>query len=141
MLMKKDEISFYGMMIILELIPTSRNYLESYIEKFPENQSDAISYSTDTACDCKQTLIDHYNNNTQEVNEFNSNFVEKFPTEIDWIAFIKRHEVVNVAGTFVEIDKTPEAYYELTERMSRERWAFRHMSVTTDTEKYVVFFA
>lgn len=54
MLMKKDEISFYGMMIILELIPTSRNYLESYIEKFPENQSDAISYSTDTACDCKQ---------------------------------------------------------------------------------------
>lgn len=141
MFMKKDEISFYGVMIILELIPTSKNYLDAYIKQFPENQSDALSYSTDTSCSCKQTLIDHYNNNTQIVNEFNSSFVENFPKEIDWIAFVKRHEVVNVAGTFIKIDKTPEAYYELTERMSRERWAFKHMSVSTDEEKYVVFFA
>ena len=139
--MKKDEISFYGIMIILELLPNSKNYRDSYIKQFPSNEVDALSYSTDTTCSCKQNLIDHYNENTSDVNEFNSNFVESFPKEIDWIDFVKRHEVINVAGSYVEIEKTPEAYSNLTERMSSERWFFRHMSVTTDNDKYVIFFA
>lgn len=139
--MKKDEISFYGSMIILELIPLSKNYLQEYIKEFPENEANALSYSVDTQCECRQDLINHYNTNAEQVNEFNSNFIKNFPKEIDWIEFAKKIRVVNVAGTFVHIDKTPEAYYELTEKMSRERWYFRHMSVAVDGESYVVFFA
>ena len=139
--MKKDEISFYGVMLILELIPTSKNYLNSYIQKFPENESDALSYSVDTSCQCKENLINHYNSNAELVNNFNSDFIETNPKEIDWIDFVKRHQVTNVAGSFVKIDKTQEAYQELTDRMSRERWYFRHMSVTSDSENFIVFFA
>ena len=36
--MKKEEISFYGIMIILELIPTSKKYLDAYTKEFPENE-------------------------------------------------------------------------------------------------------
>jgi hypothetical protein len=139
--MKKEEISFYGIMIILELIPTSKKYLDAYTKEFPENEGDALSYSVDTSCQCKDNLINHYNSNPELVNDFNSLFIENNPNEIDWIDFVKRHEVTNVAGTFVKIEKTPDAYYELTERMSRERWYFRHMSVTSESDNYVVFFA
>ena len=139
--MDNEEFNVYGLLAVLELLTTSKTYLDEYIAKYPENESDALSYSVDPGCKCRDNLIKHYNSNTKDVGDFTKEFIVNNSTELNWTDFIKRYETHPVAGTFVKIDKTPEAYRNLIQQMQAERWTFRHMSVTSEDDKYTIFFA
>ena len=73
--------------------------------------------------------------------EFTHAYIKNNSTEFDWDLFISRYEVTFVGGKFFEIEKTEQAYAGLIEQMHQEKWVFNHMSVTSDANKYVVFFA
>jgi hypothetical protein len=127
--------------IMLELLRTSFNYQEDYIKTFPENEEHALSYSVDPECSCKQKLIDHYKVNFVAVEKLNETFAEKHPNEINLKELISRLEIKNVAGQYFKIQKTPDAYQAFVTNMKEERWAFRHMSVTTEENEFIIFFA
>ena len=127
--------------LTLELLTTSFKYQEAYISRFPENEEHALSFSVDPNCSCKGKLIDHFKANKEAVDKLNQDFLEKNPTEINLGEFLTRGEIKNVAGRFFKIDKTEEAYAVFVENMKNERWAFKHMSVTTDADSFVIFFA
>lgn len=127
--------------IMLELLRTSFSYQEEYIKTFPENEEHALSYSVDPECSCKSKLIDHYKANPEKVEQLNNSFLEKHPNEINLKEIIQRLQVKNVAGQYFAIEKTPEAYAQFVNNMKENRWAFRHMSVTSDAEQFIIFFA
>ena len=139
--MNEEQFNIYGLLAVLELLTTSKKFLDAYIEKYQENEADALSYSVDPGCNCRSNLIQHYNSNTQDVNEFTRTFITNNSTELDWVDFIRRNETNPVAGKIVKIDKTPEAYANLVQQMHNERWVFRHMNITTEGESYVILFA
>ena len=82
-----------------------------------------------------------YEKNETTFSEFTHKYIENNSTEFDWNLFISRYEVTFVGGKFFKIEKTEQAYSDLIERMHQERWVFNHMSVTTDGDSYVLFFA
>tara|TARA_X000000950_G_C13798018_1_gene612274 strand:- start:688 stop:1104 length:417 start_codon:yes stop_codon:yes gene_type:complete len=127
--------------LTLELLSVSLNYQEAYISKFPENEEHALSYSVDPNCSCRVKLIEHFKKNKESVDQLNQNFLEKYPSEINLGEFLTRVEINNVAGKFFKIEKTEEAYSVFVENMKNERWAFKHMSVTSEDDSYVIFFA
>jgi len=139
--MNESEFNIYGMLAVLELLTSSQKYLDAYTEEYPENKTDALSYSVDPNCSCRENLIKHYNSNTVGVNEFTRTFITNNSTEMNWADFIRRNETHPAAGKLIKIDKTPEAYFNLVQQMHNERWVFRHMNITTDDNSYVIFFA
>ena len=139
--MNDEEFNAYSLLAVLELLSSSKTFLNEYITKFPDNEQDALSFSVDTTCPCRDNLISHYNSNRAEVNEFTKEFIVNNSTELNWPAFIDKYKTFSAAGTRVKIDKTDTAYAELCAQMHRERWVFRHMSILEEDDKYVVFFA
>jgi hypothetical protein len=139
--MDEQEFNIYGLLAVLELLTTSKKFLDAYVEKYQENEADALSYSVDPGCNCRDNLIKHYNSNAKDVNEFTRTFITNNSSELNWSDFIQRNETNPVAGKIVEIEKTPEAYANLVRQMHNERWVFRHMNITTDENSYVIFFA
>jgi hypothetical protein len=126
---------------ILELLTTSKKFLDAYIQKYPENESHALSFSVDPGCECRRDIIKHYEASTDDVNLFTHTFIENNSTELNWTDFVHRHQTTPVAGQIVKIDKTPEAYANLIQQMHDNKWVFRHMNVVVDGDSYLIFFA
>lgn len=139
--MNQDEFNTYALLAILELLTTSQKFLNAYIQKYPSNETHALSFSVDPGCECRDDIIKHYKENTEDANSFAREFIENNSTELNWADFVRRHQTTPVAGKVVKIDKTPEAYASLVQQMHNERWVFRHMNVTADEDSYVIFFA
>ncbi len=139
--MNEDEFNIYGLLAVLELLRNSQKFLDAYIEKYKDNETDAMSYSVDPHCKCRDNLVNHYNSNSKDVNDFTRNFITNNSTELDWVDFVRRNQTTPVAGKIVTIPKNPEDYATLVQQMHNERWVFRHMNVAVDGDSYVFFFA
>ena len=139
--MNSENTNYTSLALTLELLTTSQKYLEEYIKTFPDMEENALSFSVDPECSCKNAIIQHFNKNTLLVEDLNTIFIHDNPNEIDLRDFLEKLEVKNVAGKFFKIEKTEEAYFNFVQNMKEQRWAFRHISVTTDNDSYVIFFA
>ena len=139
--MNEEEFNAYGLLAVLELLTSSQIFLNEYTTKYPKNEADALSFSVDPNCPCRNTLINHYNSNHKEVGDFTKEFIVNNSTELNWVEFIEKYKTFSAAGKRFKIDKTEEAYAEFTLKMHRERWVFRHMSILAEGDKYVIFFA
>lgn len=139
--MNSDNNNYTSLALTLELISISAPYQELYINKFPTMEENALSFSVDPGCSCKNKLIEHFKQNTKEVEELNKTFLENHPNEINLKEFLLNIEITNVAGKLFKIDKTEEAYSDFVQNMKEDKWAFRHMSVTADDQHYTIFFA
>ena len=130
----------YGVQLVLELIQKSKPFYEAYIKEYPDNTANALSYSKNPNCSCRNKLTKHYNENKSEVDSFINSFLDKNPKEVDLQDFVSRHKTKPVSGRIVKIDKTDEAYGELVNQIHREQWSYRHMSIAIENDKYVFFF-
>lgn len=139
--MNSENTNYTTLALTLELLTTSQKYLEEYIKTFPDMEENALSFSVDPGCSCKTAIIEHFNKNLPAIESINTTFIHKNPTEVDLKQFLAKLEVKNVAGKFFKIEKTEEAYFNFVQNMKEQRWAFRHISVTTDNDSYVIFFA
>lgn len=139
--MKSNNINSYGSNLILELILTSELYMNQYIDLFPDMTDSALSFSVDPGCSCRNTIITHYNQNTESVSQFTEKFLAENPTVIDLKQFINKYEKNEVSGKFFKIDKTTEAYANFIKTTQSENWIYNHMSVSTEDDSYVIFFA
>ena len=108
--MNSDNNNYTSLALTLELISISAPYQELYINKFPTMEENALSFSVDPGCSCKSKLIEHFKQNTKEVEELNKTFLENHPNEINLKEFLLNIEITNVAGKLFKIDKTEEAY-------------------------------
>jgi hypothetical protein len=130
----------YGVTIVLELIGGSKLFYEAYVKQYPTNLANAMSFSKNPNCTCRNALIKHYNENKPEVDTFTMEFLEEHPSELAIDQFLQKHANKNVVGTIVKIDKTPEAFKDVTNKMQSEKWVFRQMSVAVEDDKYILFF-
>ena len=139
--MKSNNINSYGSSLILELILTSELYMNQYIDQFPDMTDHALSFSVDPECSCRETIVTHYNQNTKLVTKFTESFLSENPTVIDLRQFIGKYEENVVIGRFFKINKTEEAYETFIRTTQEENWIYNHMSVTTESDSFVIFFA
>lgn len=139
--MKSNNINSYGSNLILELILTSELYMNQYIDSFPDMTDSVLSFSVDPECSCRNTIITHYNQNTELVSGFTEKFLSENPTVIDLKQFINKYEKNEVSGKFFKIDKTTEAYANFIKTTQSENWIYNHLSVSTEDDSYVIFFA
>ena len=133
--------NYTALALLLELLTTSQKYVDAYIERFPVQTENALSFSVDPGCSCKEKIIEHFKNNAEAVDDLTQTFLQNNPLEINLKEFLQRISVNNVAGRMFKIDKTEEAYSNFIDNMKNNRWAFRYMSVAVDGDKYVFFFA
>ncbi len=136
-----NNLNAYGVFLVLELLSSSQKYLDTYIQAYPEQEGNALSFSVDPGCSCRTHLINHYKNNQPNVDKLTHEFIAENPNEINLKEFIKKYETVHVAGQYFKIDKTESAYADFVQNMQNQRWAFRFMSVAVEDDKYVIFFA
>ena len=130
----------YGVTIVLELIGGSKLFYDAYVKQYPSNLANAMSFSKNPNCTCRNALIKHYNENKSDVDTFTTEFLEEHPAELAIDQFLQKHANKNVVGTIVKIDKTPEAFKNITNQMQSEKWVFRQMSVAVEDNNYVLFF-
>jgi len=133
--------NYTALALLLELLTTSQKYVDAYIERFPEQTENALSFSVDPGCSCKEKIIEHFKNNAEALDDLTQTFLQNNPLEINLKEFLRGISVNNVAGRMFKIDKTEEAYSDFIDNMKNNRWAFRYMSVAVDGDKYVFFFA
>tara|TARA_A100001037_G_scaffold290243_1_gene302863 strand:+ start:31370 stop:31792 length:423 start_codon:yes stop_codon:yes gene_type:complete len=130
----------YGVQIVLELIGGSKLFYDEYVKAYPTNLANAMSFAKNPNCTCRNALIKHYNENKKEVDDFTIKFLEVHPSELAIDQFLQKHANKNVVGTIVKIDKSPEAFKDITNKMQAEKWVFRQMSVAVEGDNYVLFF-
>ena len=130
----------HSLKIVLDLLGSSKTYLDAYVKEYPANISNAMSFSKNPNCSCKNFLIKHYNENTQVVDEFTSNFLEVNPTEIDWKNADEKHTQKDVSGKVFRIPLNDQAYEHFTSQMKNDQWMFRFMNVTIHNNHYVFMF-
>lgn len=130
----------HSLKIVLDLIGSSKLYLDAYIKEYPANISNAMSFSKNPNCSCRNFLIKHYNENTQVVDDFTSNFLEENPTEINWEEADEKHTQRDVSGKVFRIPLTDQAYEQFATQMKNEQWAFRFMNITIHNNQYVFMF-
>ncbi len=130
----------FGVQLTLELIQTSKSFYNNYIKQYPDNTANALSFSKNPNCSCRNKLTKHYNENKQAVDSFVLNFLKTEPNSINLVDFENRHKTKPVSGRIVRIEKTDEAYGNLVQTIQNEGWAFRSMSVAVDGDEYVFFF-
>ena len=136
----QDTQKKYGVKVVLELIQTSTLFYDSYTKQYPNNLANALSFSKNPNCTCRNALIKHYNENKQAVDKFTTDFLQEHPSELAYEQFIQKHGTKNMVGQIVRIDKSEEAYKQLSDKIASERWVFRQMSVAIDEQNYVIFF-
>ena len=139
--MNEEEFNAYSMLIVLELLANSLKYQTEYVSKYPTLEKDAKTFAKTHDEASQENILTHYKSNRADVDDFTKNFIENNSTELDWSKFLEKYKTYPASGQIFKIDKTPEAYMEFVTRMQNERWVFRHMSVTADGDKYVLFFA
>jgi len=130
----------HGVQLTLELIQTSKSFYEKYIKQYPDNTANALSFSKNPNCSCRNKLTNHYNENKEDVDSFVLSFLKTEPNSINLVDFENRHKTKPVSGRIVKIEKTDEAYGNLVQTIQNEGWAFRSMSVAVDGDEYVFFF-
>jgi hypothetical protein len=130
----------YGVQLTLELIQTSKIFYEKYIKQYPNNTANALSYSKNPNCSCRNKLTQHYNENKKEVDLFVLEFLKSEPNSINLHEFENKHKTKPVNGRIVRIEKTDEAFGNLTSQIHTEQWTYRSMSVAVEEDKYVFFF-
>jgi hypothetical protein len=130
----------YGVQLTLELIQTSKSFYEKYIKQYPDNTANALSFSKNPNCSCRNKLTKHYNENKQIVDLFVLEFLKQEPNAINLVDFENRHKIKPVSGRIVRIDKTDQAYGDLVKTIQNEGWTFKSMSVAVDGNEYVFFF-
>lgn len=130
----------YGVQLTLELIQTSKSFYDAYIKEYPDNTANALSYSKNPNCSCRNKLTKHYNENKQKVDLFVSSFLNTNPSAINLVEFEQKYKTKPVSGRIVRIEKTDQAYGNLVQTIQNEGWTFRQMSVAVDGDDYVFFF-
>jgi hypothetical protein len=114
--------------------------MNQYIDSYPDMMDNALSFSVDPECSCRESIITHYNENTELVSRFTEKFLAENPTVLDLKQFISKYETNEVSGRFFKIEKTEEAYANFIKTTQEENWIYTHMSVTTDIDSYIIFF-
>ena len=112
--------------------------IKKNFEKLHEVIETLIKSSSEENQEHLKSLFFH---NEEKLKSFLNDFLKRNESEFNWTTFLNKYEVVQVAGRFFKIDKTEEAYKSFVVDMKKNRWAFNYMSVTSEDDKYVIFFA
>tara|TARA_B100001057_G_C22847185_1_gene949529 strand:- start:823 stop:1242 length:420 start_codon:yes stop_codon:yes gene_type:complete len=139
--MKNENFNAYTALMFIDLIVESNNFYEQLVDKFSDLSTLAEKLHNNPTDQNKDLMFSVYEKNEKTFTEFTHAYIKNNSTEFDWDLFVSRYEVTFVGGKFFEIEKTEQAYADLIEQMHQEKWVFNHMSVTSDANKYVVFFA
>lgn len=139
--MDNEKLNTYSSLIFIELVFTSKKFL-SEIKKNFEKLHEVIETLTKSHNEENQEhLKSLFFHNEEKLKSFLNEFLKRNESEFNWTTFLNKYEVVQVAGRFFKIDKTEEAYKSFVIDMKKNRWAFNYMSVTSEDDKYVIFFA
>tara|TARA_B100000900_G_scaffold355213_1_gene324353 strand:+ start:362 stop:781 length:420 start_codon:yes stop_codon:yes gene_type:complete len=139
--MKNENFNAYSALLFIDLIIESNNFYKQLIDKFPDVQKIADQLHKDPTDQNKDFMFSVYEQNENTFKEFTHSYIQDNSDEFDWDQLLRNYEVTPVGGKFFKFDKTPEAYEELINKMHNERWVFHHMSITSENDKYVAFFA
>ena len=139
--MKNENFNAYSALLFIDLITKSTNFYTELVEMFPDIATLVEQLHKNPSDQNKDLVFSVYEQNESTFKEFTHKYIENNSDEYDWDEMLRRYEVNPVAGEFFKFDKTPEAYRAFINRMHTERWVFHHMSITTDDDKYVAFFA
>jgi len=139
--MKNENFNAYSALLFIDLIVDSTNFYTKLVERFEDVQQVAEQLRDNPSDQNKDLMFSVYEQNEDTFKEFTHSYIENNSSEFDWDQLLRNYEVSPVGGKFFKFDKTPEAYEELINRMHNERWVFHHMSITSENDKYVAFFA
>jgi hypothetical protein len=139
--MDTENFNTYASLVFVELSFTSSKFANSITEQF-EDLAEIFQQLIKTPSEeSQQHLQKVFHHNEEKLKSFLHEYLIKNSSEFNWTTFLNKYEVYPVAGKFFKIDKTEEAYREFVANMSKQRWVFTHMSVTTEENKYTIFFA
>ena len=139
--METDKFNIYAYFIIVELSFTSKKFVESLTEEFPELASGFKSLASLPGDESQTHLESLFQHNEDKLKTFLNQYLKDNESDFNWTTFLDKYEVTPVAGRFFKIDKTEDAYMEFVSQMRDNRWVFSHMSVTSDENNYTIFFA
>lgn len=136
----KENQKKYGVKVVLELLSNSKLFYDLYVKQYPNNLANAMSFSKNPNCTCRNALIKHYNENKKAVDTFTEDFLVEHPSELALDEFLAKHASKSVVGSVIKIEKTEEAFRHVTNKMQSEKWTFRQMSVAVENDQYILFF-
>ena len=139
--MDKDKFNIYSSLIFIELIYTSSKFVKKVCENYKELNDIIKTLLKEPSAENQEHLQSLYSHNEENLKKFLHNYLKENENEFNWTTFLNKYEVTQVAGRFFKIKKTEEAYYEFVQKMKQDRWVFSYMSVASEDDSYVIFFA
>ena len=139
--MNDEKFNTYASLVFVELSFTSKKFVKALAKEFKELAElfqGLITSPTNENQDHLQKLFHH---NEEKLKIFLHDYLKKNSTEFNWTTFLDKYDVNPVAGKFFKIEKTEKAYMDLVLRMRAERWVFSYMSVVSEPDNYIIFFA
>jgi hypothetical protein len=139
--MDNEKLNTYSSLIFIELVFTSKKFLSEIKKNFEKLHEVIETLTKSNSEENQEHLKSLFFHNEEKLKSFLNDFLKRNESEFNWTTFLNKYEVVHVAGRFFKIDKTEEAYKSFVIDMKKNRWAFNYMSVTSEDDKYVIFFA
>lgn len=139
--MDDNKFNTYCSLIFVDLAFTSKKFISKLSSKY-RDISDLVSTLTNSPTQQNQEYLQSiFSHNEDVLKKFIKNYITDSESEFSWEEFLDKYEVTPVAGKFFKIEKTQEAYFEFVNNMKQNRWVFSYMSVTSEDDFYVIFFA
>ena len=139
--MTEKNFNTYASLVFVELSFTSKDFSKALIKEFPDLEDVYTKLISDTSETSQSALKSLYNHNEKNLKSFLHKFLKNNEGSFNWTTFLKKYEVTYVAGKYFKIDKNEESYAEFVRNMTNNRWSFSHMSVASEENQYVIFFA
>lgn len=139
--MKQKDFNTYSSVIFVELSFTSKEFSNSLVKQFPDLKDIYQKLISTSDKESQDHLLALYSHNESSLKSFLHTFLKSNEGSFNWTTFLKKYEVTYVAGKYFKIEKSEKAYAEFVQTMTNNRWSFTHMSVLTEEDKYVIFFA
>ena len=139
--MDTEKFNTYASLVFVELSFTSKKFANSVTEQF-KDLADIFQQLIKTPSEeSQQHLQNVFHHNEEKLKSFLHEYLLKNSNEFNWTTFLNKYDVYPGAGQFFKIEKTEEAYREFVVNMGKQRWVFTHMSVASDNDNYIIFFA
>lgn len=139
--MDDNKFNTYCSLIFVDLAFTSKKFISKLSSKY-RDISDLVSTLTNSPTQQNQEYLQSiFSHNEDVLKKFIKNYITDSESEFSWEEFLDKYEVTPVAGKFFKIEKTQEAYFEFVSNMKQNRWVFSYMSVISEDDFYVIFFA
>ena len=127
--------------VVLELITEDVIFVKKFKEFAPSIEDKIESFSKNSNCSCRGTVVSYIQQNHESIKNFVSYFLSENPqVKINLEEIVKKNSKKDVRGQVFRVPKNDNAFFQFYQHIKANNFEFSQFSVSQEGDFWVIFF-